>query len=157
METLRALGKLYYELRLNHEEKGLFDEAIDFLYGEMETKRRSQSIPLRQISLTAWYRYLSAYGARPGLALFWLVAAIFIFFPLLYVVAGLSHDPVDPVKAILHSLEISTFLETPKGATEAARDGVPIAAKFVAGFERLAVPFQAALFALAIQRKFGRK
>ena len=104
--------------------------------------------------MTAWYRYLSAYGTRPGLALFWLIAAIFIVFPLLYLVAGLSHDPV---KAILHSSETSTFLETPKSATDSARDGVPIAAKFVAGFERLAVPLQAARFALAIQRKFGRK
>jgi uncharacterized protein YjbI with pentapeptide repeats len=153
-KALRALGALYYDLRVNHEGKGLFDEAIDFHYGELETKRLNQSLPLRLVSLTAWYRYLSAYGTRPALALFWLVAAVFVIFPLLFILSGFSHDLL---KAILHSLETSTFLETPKISAEGIKDGIPIAAKVVAGFERILVPFQAGLFLFAVQRKFGRK
>lgn len=45
IEALRAVGKLYYELRLNCEEKGLFEEASDFHYGEVEVQRCSQPFP----------------------------------------------------------------------------------------------------------------
>jgi hypothetical protein len=83
-----------------------------------------------------------------------MIAAIFVFFPLLYMLSGYSHEIW---RAILHSLETSTFLEGSKEAGTAAKDTVPIAAKFVAGFERIAVPVQAGMFALAVQRKFARK
>ena len=152
IEELRSLSTLYNDLRVGHEERGLFDDAIDFQYGEIESKRLGQSIALRHISLVAWYRYLSAYGARPGLALFWLLLGIFVLFPILYWLTGYSHLAVD---AIVHSLETSTFLEASK-SSETLKN-LSIATRLVAGFERLAVTFQAALFALAIQRKFGRK
>jgi uncharacterized protein YjbI with pentapeptide repeats len=150
IQTLRALGTLYNDLRVNHEEKALFEDAMDFQYGEMETRRRSQPILVRCISLTAWYRYLSAYGTRPGLALFWLLIGVFLVFPLLYLWTGNNHHIVD---AVIHSLETSAFME-------AARNGggtIPIATRFISGFERLLIVFQAGLFVLAIQRKFGRK
>ena len=87
--------------------------AIDFQYGEIESKRLGQSVALRHISLVAWYRYLSAYGARPGLALFWLLLGIFVLFPILYWLTGYSHHAVD---VIVHSLETSTFLEASKSS-----------------------------------------
>jgi len=150
VEDLRAVGRLYYELRSNYEANKLFEEASDFNYGEAEMQRRCQPRPLRYVSLEAFYRYFSAYGERPGLALFWLVAAIFLFFPLLYILAGYSHEVS---KAVLHSLETSTFLEASKDGA----DTEPIVAKFVAGFERIAVTAQAGMFLLAVQRKFARK
>lgn len=67
---------------------------------------------------------------------------------------GYSHEPI---RAVLHSLETSTFLEVSKDAAETSKGTLPILGKFVAGFERIAVPVQAGLFALAVQRKFARK
>ncbi len=134
----------------------MFDDAADFQFGEMETKRLAQlaqPIPLRLVSLTAWYRRLSAYGVRPGLALFWLLTAIFLIFPLLYFATGYSRHPLD---AITYSLKTSTFMEASKTSAEPAESALPIATKFVAGLERLAVTLQAGLFALALRRKFGR-
>lgn len=154
IEELRALSTLYNDLRVSHEQRGLFDDAIDFQYGEIESKRLAQSTALRHVSLAAWYRYLSAYGARPGLALTWLLLGIFLLFPVLYLLTGYSQHPVD---AIIHSLETSTFLEVAKSGSETAKNPLLIAPRFVAGFERLAVTFQAALFALAVQQKFGRR
>ena len=150
MQTLRALGTLYNDLRVSHEEKALFEDAMDFQYGEMETKRRAQPTPLRFLSLTAWYRYLSAYGTRPGLALLWLLIAVFLVFPGLYLWTGYAHHVVD---AVIHSLETSAFM----AAARNSDDPVSIAARFISGFERLLVAFQAGLFVLAVQRKFGRK
>jgi hypothetical protein len=79
---------------------------------------------------------------------------IFVLFPVLYFLTGYSHHPID---VIVHSLETSTFLEASKGGLEPAKSTLSIATRFVAGFERLAITFQAALFALAVQHKFGRK
>jgi hypothetical protein len=97
---------------------------------------------------------MSAYGERSGLALFWLIAAIFLFFPLLYILSGYSQQIS---RAVLHSLEVSAFLESSKDSGASPGAIVPIAAKFVAGFQRLAVSVQAGIFALAVQRKFSRK
>jgi hypothetical protein len=141
-------------LRSNYEANRLFEVASDFKYGEVEMQRRCQPRLLRYISLVAFYRYLSAYGERPGLALFWLVAAIFLVFPLLYMLSGYTHEMS---RAVLHSLETSTFLEAAKHAVAGPEDTVPIMAKFVTGFERIAVTFQAGMFAFAVQRKFARK
>jgi uncharacterized protein YjbI with pentapeptide repeats len=153
-EDLRAVARLYYDLRTNYEANRSFEEASDFSYGEAEMQRRCQSRLLRYISLPAIYRYLSAYGERPGLALSWLIAAIFLFFPLLYILAGYNHQIS---RSVLHSLEISAFLESSKDSAVSPGEIVPITAKFVAGFERMAVSVQAGIFALAVQRKFSRK
>jgi uncharacterized protein YjbI with pentapeptide repeats len=154
VEDLRAVAKLYYDLRTNYEVNRSFEEASDFSYGEAEMQRRCQPRLLRHISLPAIYRYLSAYGERPGLALFWLIAAIFLFFPLLYILSGYSHQIS---RTVLHSLEISAFLESSKDSGVSPAAIVPITAKFVAGFERMAVSVQAGIFALAVQRKYSRK
>ena len=78
--------------------------------------------------------------------------AIFLTFPLLYFATGYGR----PLDAIIYSLETSTFMEASKTGAESAKSALPIATRFVAGFERLVVTLQAGLFALALRRKFGR-
>lgn len=142
------VGKLYHELRKNHEDKGRYEEAGNFYYGEMEMKRLAQPGVLKFISLTAIYKYLSGYGEQHVLALLWLALAIFLFFPALYLVSGVVDDSV---KAVLHSLEVSTFLKGNSETTEM------IFGRFMEGFQRIIVPLQAGLFVLAIKRKYERK
>lgn len=152
-EELRALGTLYNDLRIAHAGRGLYDDALDFQFGEMESKRLTQPRYLRHVSLAAWYKYLSAYGTRPGLALFWLLLGIFVLFPALFWLSGYSHRLLD---VVVHSLETTTFLEAGKGSSGSVVT-LSIPDRLIAGLERLAIAFQAALFAFSIQQKFGRK
>jgi hypothetical protein len=144
----RLVEKLYRQLRKNYEGKGAYAEAGDFHYGEMEMRRLAQPAALRHISLAALYKYLSGYGEQHGLALFWLLFAVFVLFPALYLLAGAFGEPAG---AVLHSLEISTFLKPESAAP------VPMAGRFVEGCERIAVPVQAGLLLLAIKRHYARQ
>jgi len=142
------IAKIYHELRKNHESLGRYDEAGDFYYGEMEMKRMAQPLLLQYVSIIAAYRYLSGYGEQYVLALFWLIALLFAVFPVLYIAANISNDLAE---AIVHSLEVSTFLEKNTTGT------VLILGRLVEGFQRIVVPVQAGLVLLAIKQKFERK
>jgi hypothetical protein len=147
-EALAATGRLYTRLRRNAERGERQAEAGDFYYGEMEMRRRGQPPLLRTISLLALYKYLSGYGERSGLALGLLLGWIFVVFPAAYLLLG----AVDGVaRAVLHSLEVSTFLSP---AREVALN---VPGRFVEGFERLLVPLQAAMLTLAVRRRFARR
>ena len=90
---------------------------------------------------------MSGYGERYGLALTWLVFFILVLFPALYLMLGL---PGGAGSAILHSLEVSTFMKPTTTSTS------QITTRFVEGIERLLAPLQAGLFVLAVNRRLGR-
>jgi uncharacterized protein YjbI with pentapeptide repeats len=144
----RVVEKLYRRLRKNYEGKGAYADAGDFHYGEMEMRRLAQPAVLRHISLAALYKYLSGYGEQHGLALFWLLFFVFVLFPALYLLVGAIGEPAG---AVLHSLEVSTFLKPESAAA------VPTVGRFVEGCERIVVPVQAGLFLLAIRRQYARQ
>ena len=144
----RLVEKLYRQLRKNYESKGAYAEAGDFHYGEMEMRRLAQPVVLRHVSLTALYKYLSGYGEQHGLALFWLLFFVFVLFPALYLLVGAFGEPAG---AVLHSLEISTFLKPESAAA------VPMAGRFVEGCERIVIPVQAGLLLLGIKRHYARQ
>jgi hypothetical protein len=73
----------------------------------MEMRRRGERPRLRNVSLSAFYKYLSGYGERSGLALALLLGWIFVVFPTAYLALG-AFDTLP--RAVLHSLEVSTFL-----------------------------------------------
>jgi Pentapeptide repeats (9 copies) len=151
-ESRRAVERLYHDLRVNFEASGSFEEAADFHVGELEMQRQIQPVPLRYISFLAWYRYLSLYGERAALALFWLCFFVLLIFPALYWLSGYTHGFFGN---LVHSLETSTFLEVPKAASE-QRDN-PILIRFVTGLERIAVPILGGIFVLAVKSKFERR
>lgn len=154
VEEWRALGRLYCDLRTTFEGNGPLQEASDFHYGELEAQRRSLPRPLRYVSLLAFYRYLSAYGERPGLALCWLFAAALIFFPLLYLLAGWGHHPI---AAVVHSLKTLVFREESAAGFPTANDTLSVLAKVVAWAERGIVSGMMCLLAQATYRKLARK
>ena len=93
---------LYQQLKKNYDEAKDYWTAGDFHYGEMEMKRlHSQSMNQlvrwlhRNLGLTAWYKYASAYGesyVRP-VALLLIALAIFtVLFPW----AGLDQSQIPP-------------------------------------------------------------
>lgn len=141
------VGLLYSQLEANSARNGRYGEASDFRYGKMEMLRKDQPAYIRGASVLAIYKYLSGYGERYGLALGWLGFFVVILFPALYLALGLEAGAGG---ALLHSLEISTFLE-PTG-TSTAETGI----RFVEGIERLLAPLQAGLFILAVNRRLGK-
>jgi uncharacterized protein YjbI with pentapeptide repeats len=142
-----SVRQLYHELEANYHESGRYREASDFRYGKMEMLRKAGPAALRNISVLAAYKYLSGYGERYGLALTWLVLFVLVVFPTLYLMLGLQGGAGS---AVLHSLEVSTFMEATTTTTS------QIAIRVVEGIERLLVPLQAGLFALAVNRRLGQ-
>jgi hypothetical protein len=88
---------------------------------------------------------LSSYA----LPLLWLAAVVLLLCPALYVAAGCAAR--NPVQAVLHSLEVVTFLkESGPNATSL------MTVRFVEG-ERILSVALLGLFVPAIQRKFARR
>lgn len=152
IESRRAVERLYHDLRVNFEDSGSYEDAADFHIGELEMQRQMQPRPLRYFSLLAWYRYLSMYGERAGLALFWLGLFVLLVFPSLYWLSGYAHGFFHN---LVRSLETSTFLEVTKAASQQPDD--PILVRFVTGLERIAVPILGGVFVLAVKSKVERK
>jgi hypothetical protein len=145
-EDFRATASLYKELAATCGARGLFDDARDFYFGEMEMNRLRKPRPMRYVSWEAWYFYLSGYGDRPVWALFWLVLAIFGLFPLLYLTTGVVHDPIS---ALHRSLRASAFFEVPK-------DTDPLLATLVTAVQEIAVKVQACILGVSVKRMFWR-
>lgn len=80
----RELSGLYRELRLAYDKQGDSQTARDFHFGELEAERLSQVRWTRWLRLSFWYRGLSGYSKREGLAAWWLVATMFLVFPVAY-------------------------------------------------------------------------
>lgn len=146
-KNYETVEKVYRQLKKNYEDRGSYGEAGDFHYGEMEMLRLSQKGIIKYISLTSFYKYLSGYGERWWLALIWLIFAIFLFFPVLYLKSGLA---ANYTTALFRSLDISTFQKTEIIET------ITLWGKLSEVFQRIFIPSQLTLFLLAIRRKFRR-
>jgi uncharacterized protein YjbI with pentapeptide repeats len=85
------IAQVYKRLRANYEENLNFAEAGDFHIGEMECKRKSYKGWFgKNLSLTAWYKYVSNYGEsyrRPLLC--WILPILFLF-PILFMYSGIG-------------------------------------------------------------------
>jgi Pentapeptide repeats (9 copies) len=93
------IAETYQQLKRNYDSKGDYWTAGHFHYGEMEMLRlhsRFRWKPMRwlaqNLSLTALYKYGSAYGESMGRPLAWL-AAMVLLFALLFPLAGLELNP----------------------------------------------------------------
>jgi len=80
----KELSELYRELRIAYDREGDTQTGRDFYFGEVEAERLSYGEIHRTIGLSNWYRWLSGYSKREGLALSWLLAFILVIFPVLF-------------------------------------------------------------------------
>ncbi len=142
-----VVARLYHQLRKNYEGQEQYEEAGDFHFGEMEMQRLGQAPPWSYVSLLAFYGWLSGYGQQSTVALAWLLFFVLLLFPGLYVLTGVASDVVN---AVLHSLEVCTFLKSSGDVP------LPVLGRFVDGFERILVGLQAGLFLVTVKRRFGR-
>jgi hypothetical protein len=150
--------KLYMWLRKNYEKMGSYGVAGDFFYGEMEMRRLNTGGGINYILLSI-YKHLSGYGEIYILAFLWLLFAVLVLFPVLYMMTGLKYMSLEIrginlsnyVTALLHSLEISVFQKSSE-ITASSFSGI-----FIEIFQRIFIALQTALFFLAVKRRFMRQ
>lgn len=164
----RLLSITCRQLAVNAEEGHRYDEASDFRFWSMELKRLEGLRARGRLTigiLHALYRQLSGYGEEVGRA-FVILLGVWLLFALLYTQVGFarqvplslgagtdradeSGEPLRLGKALASSLEVMTLQRPdPPPLTSTARFAVIV--------ERIFGPIQAALFALAVRRRFMR-
>ena len=166
----RLLSITCRHLAVNAEENHRYDEASDFRFWSMELKRKEgwgARGRLSVIILHSLYRHLSGYGEEIGRAL-GILLGIWLIFAFLYTQVGFISppslsteseprvyiadevgNPLKPVKALGYSLAVMTLQRPdPRPLTSAA--------SFTILAETILGPIQAALFALAVRRRFIR-
>jgi uncharacterized protein YjbI with pentapeptide repeats len=150
-----SVAQLYRRLRKNYESNYRFAEAGDFFIGEMEMRRlnvntRFKNKILRKIilwvkrnlSLTAWYKYLGYYGESTLYPAAWAAGTILFFSLLNHLTQAGSLSVEEYLKALTNS--IATFFQLRSETTFDI-------------FERLlSVPILG-LFFMALKRKFERR
>jgi len=138
-DDLPSLQRLYRELATVYERSQESANAASFRISHREiARRRLSSSPFFFASA---YRFLALYGESPGLATFWLVFFVIVFFPVLFCASdGIAYGP-----ALVRSLEVSTFLTSDK------QDWF-FAARIIAGTERVVVTTLVAVFLLTMKR-----
>jgi hypothetical protein len=144
------LRRLYRDLASSYEAQADTAEAIRFRIGEREVSRAD--LPHVARLLATLERLLSAYGTSPGIALFWLALFVLVLFPIaILLVARFIANPLtgditllDLPGAIVHSLEVSAFLEDSN-----AQYSLPL--RFLAGIERIVATAQLALFVRSLR------
>lgn len=161
------LIKAGWQIAHNFEENRSFAEASVFRMIANESKNLNTVWWIRPLTLHWWYKISSYYGESWWLALAILVSILFIFAGI-YTLHAFQVCPLDkPLvlsiqqnlcevrtlnfgEAILHSLATATFqnIEYQKPVT--------LTGEMLRIFEKILVPVQAALLALAIRRKFMR-
>lgn len=157
-------------LAVNAEENHRYDEASDFRFWSMELRRKEGRSDSRRLSirmLHSLYFYLSGYGEQISRA-FSIMLGIWVLFAYLYTNVGFvlpaphataeteayMNDGVGaPLKTIKEACSYSLAVMTlqrpePRPLTTAAK--VTVLAETIFG------PIQAALFALAVRRRFMR-
>lgn len=148
------LATSYRQLAVNAEENQRYEEASNFRYDTMDVYRRKTWRGLAFWQLNWWYWILSGYGERVGRAavVLCIMLALFVGF---YTQVLFEHPiytagrPLEPSLAILYTLEVGALQNPdPKPFT--------LAARYLVLAETILVPFQVALIALAIRRKFMR-
>lgn len=75
-----TVQRIYRELKVNYESHKNFPDAGHFHYGEMEMIRLGGKGKLNKVNsfLLSWYKGLSAYGERVGLALIWFLLVLLL-------------------------------------------------------------------------------
>lgn len=106
------IALLYRKLRANYEENLNYPEAGDFHIGEMECKRRNYKTWFgKNLSLTAWYKYVSNYGESYRRPLFFWILPILIIFPILFMYSGVEGvDHAASNYLIDYDLDLTSFL-----------------------------------------------
>lgn len=161
----RLLSITCRHLAVNAEETHRYDEASEFRFWSMELRRKEGWRARGRLSVSilhTLYRHLSGYGEEIGRA-FFILLGIWIIFAVLYTQVGFVRSPslssdVEYVadgeslkldKAIGYSLGVIVLQRPdPKPLTSAAN--------FAVLAETVLGPIQAALFALAVRRRFMR-
>jgi hypothetical protein len=152
------LAKDCRALSINAEENRDYPTANEFHYWSMEAQRKE--IPGSAFApwkLIWWYWLLSGYSERHVRAVVWLVV-ILVGFAALYMLLGLvevqENTPAGllgaGLEAIVYSLGVMTRLGTDSQSSESVLVRSLIILEGVLG------PFQIALFALALRRRFMR-
>jgi len=174
-ENYELVGEVYRKLRINYERNLRYADAGDFYVSEMEMKRKNAKLHgikigkegiiniilrflIRNFSLTAFYRYFSYYGETYLLPLFWILAIIFIFFPVL-----LSTDPLTSAQIVFQSTpdklneKVSDLVINLDGIYSSLKIGtITINSGWLVLIERIAGILFIALFVLALRRKFKK-
>jgi len=177
-EDYGLLAQLYRQLKKNYEEERDYPGAGDFHYGEMEMTRKQyrraekwydwlftlepqdegKSKKFRwnpnwfNLLLTTVYKHFSGYGEKPGLAFVW-IGVILIVPALVYFIEKLVVTPNSGlVSSFAESLTESLAYMTVRLAQK------PFSAwgKVFKLLQAILGPFQIALVALALRRKFRR-
>ena len=161
----RELENLYRQIRQSYEDHRNYPEAGDFYYGEMDQKRKRHWARRYLPSLITLYWICSGYGQRP-------VQAGILFLLLLAGFTGvlLSLGLINMVDSSPYSVGPSFWEGSGKFframwayTFRAAILGDPLYLKpqcefgeFVTTLARIIIPIQAALFVLAVTRRFKR-
>jgi uncharacterized protein YjbI with pentapeptide repeats len=177
-ESFRLLEKLCQQLAFNHEEHQRYRWASRWRYWAMEARRRERFYGLPIWRLHWWYWLASGYSERSlraflGLGLIWLSFAFFYMTvdfqtpqlrpdeaaatklneQLVPGTVNKSHNAdvrtLEPKSALIYSLGVMT-LQKPEPRPKSTWAGTLVAIETIMG------PLQAALFALAVRRKFMR-
>lgn len=153
--------RIYRQLRSNYEALQMYEEAGHFHYGELEMRRLRGGRFGRLVSLLNLYRLSSGYGNRYIRAGLVLLALIVLFGILMlrgstqFQGPGRRYWPWpnsvvwwDVCRALLLALQAATF-QRPSAVDRTF-------GQFVATVELIILPAQAALFLLALGRRFKR-
>jgi hypothetical protein len=164
----RLLSIAYRQLAVNAEENHRYGEASDFRYGSMELRRLERPRDGNGLHVLHWlYWMASGYGERVTRAVV-VLAVLWLVFACLYTRTGferrtspdntektivLQEDevgkPLPFKRALIYSFAVMSLQKPdPKPITNAAHSLVIL--------ETILGPIQAAMFALAIRRRFMR-
>jgi hypothetical protein len=164
----RLLSITCRQLAVNAEDNHLYDQASDFRFWSMELLRKEGWKARGRLSIAilhSLYRHLSGYGEEVGRAICVLLG-IWLLFALFYTQVGFVRQPSTPsdaaiyardqfgipqkpIKAVAYSLAVMT-LQRPDPRPLTATAWFAVLAETIFG------PIQAALFALAVRRRFMR-
>lgn len=162
-DLLKLLTKTFWQLADNHEENKSFRKASRFRRLAQESNRKEEYGGWKFWSWQWWYWLTSVYGESPfhaglvlaGLLLLFTLAFMLNDFHVCPLVKSIPEKACDPRalffgESVLYSLATATFqnIEYIKPATKLTT--------FFIILEKILVPLQAALLALAIRRKFMR-
>lgn len=167
LSLYRLLSITCRQLAVNAEENHRYDEASDFRFWSMELRRKEGWRARARLSVSilhSLYRHLSGYGEEIGRALGILIG-LWLIFALLYTQVGFVRTE-SPAAGMYISDEVGTPLKGSKEAFAYSLATITLqrpeprpltaAAKFAVLAETIFGPIQAALFALAVRRRFMR-
>ena len=145
------LETAYRQIRQSYEDRRNYPEAGDFYYGEMEQKRKRTWSPL-----TILYWLSSGYGQRPVQA-FLVLLALLICFTWLFLLTGIEVAENSPYTLTSEFWNV-LFLYTLRVVTFSTAHFTPLTTfgEGITTLWRIFFPVQAALFFLAVNRKFKR-